>query len=111
MASAPPRPGAPPLPSSTLAIGQALAGSEPLALLARRMRESQDRLAAITPLLPPAMRSSVRAGPIDDTGWSLLASSNAVAAKLRQMLPALEAHLRTRGWDGPPLRVKLLTPG
>ncbi|GCL62353.1 hypothetical protein [Pseudaquabacterium pictum] len=111
MASAPRRPGAPPLPSSTLAIGQALAGSEPLALLARRMRESQDRLAAITPLLPPAMRSSVRAGPIDDTGWSLLASSNAVAAKLRQMLPALEAHLRTRGWDGPPLRVKLLGPG
>lgn len=107
----PHRSGSPPLPSSTLAIGQALAGSEPLAQLARRMRDSQDRLAAITPLLPPAMRASVRAGPIDDTGWSLLASSNAVAAKLRQMLPALEAHLRTRGWDGPPLRVKLLTTG
>ena len=105
----PRRPGVPPLPTSTLAIGQALAASAPLALLSQRMRESQDRLAAITPLLPPAMRASVRAGPIDDTGWSLLASSNAVAAKLRQMLPALEAHLRTCGWDGPPLRVKLLT--
>jgi len=99
------------LPSHTLGIDQALAGSEPLALLSRRMRASQERLAAITPLLPVAMRASVRAGPIDDTGWSLLASSNAVAAKLRQMLPALEAHLRTHGWDGPPLRVKLLSPG
>ncbi|MDH4391326.1 MAG: hypothetical protein QE285_07870 [Aquabacterium sp.] len=98
-----------PLPSHTLGIGDALAGSEPLALLARRMRESQDRLAAIIPLLPPAMRASVRAGPIDDEGWSLLASSSAVAAKLRQMLPALEAHLRICGWNGPALRVKLLS--
>lgn len=111
MASLPPRPRSTPLPSHTLGIGDALAGSEPLALLSRRMRDSQERLAAITPLLPPAMRASVRAGPIDEAGWSLLASSNAVAAKLRQMLPALEAHLRTCGWDGPPLRVKLLSPG
>ena len=73
------------------------------------MRESQDRLTAITPLLPPAMRASVRAGPIDETAWSLLATNNAVAAKLRQMLPALEAHLRSQGWSGPPLRVKLLS--
>ena len=105
-----PRRGGPPLPTSTLAIGQALEASAPLALLSQRMRESQARLVAITPLLPPAMRASVRAGPIDEAGWSLLASSNAVAAKLRQMLPALEAHLRTCGWNGPPLRVKLLTP-
>ncbi len=111
MSRFPSRPGAAPLPSSTVAIGQALAGSESLALLTRRVRESQDRLFAISPLLPPAMRASVRAGPIDETGWTLLASSNAVAAKLRQMLPALEAHLRTCGWNGPPLRVKLLTPG
>jgi len=97
-----------PLPSHTLGINQALACSAPLALLARRVRESQDRLTAITPLLPPAMRMCVRAGPIDDAAWSLLATNNAVAAKLRQMLPALEAHLRTKGWDGPPLRVKLL---
>ena len=94
-----------------MGIGQALAASEPLVMLARRMRDSQDRLAAISPLLPPAMRPHVKAGPIDETGWSLLAGNNAVAAKLRQMLPALEAHLRTRGWEGPPLKVKLLTVG
>ena len=98
-----------PLPSHTLGIHQALAGSEPLALLARRVRDSQARLTAITPLLPPAMRSCVRAGPIDELAWSLLATNNAVAAKLRQMLPALEAHLRSQGWNGPPVRVKLLS--
>lgn len=111
MASSPPRHGTPALPSRTVAIDKALAGSEPLASLARRMRDSQARLEAITPLLPGALRAAVRAGPIDDTAWCLLVSSNAVAAKLRQMLPALEAHLRTRGWDGPPLRVKLLNAG
>ena len=106
---APPPPRLSPLPSHTLGINQALAGSEPLVLLTRRVRESQDRLKAITPLLPPAMRTCVRAGPIDEAAWSLLATNNAVAAKLRQMLPALEAHLRTQGWNGPPLRIKLLS--
>lgn len=110
MAAPPARLRTTPLPSHTLGIGDALAGSGPLALLSSRMRASQDRLDAITPLLPAAMHASVRAGPIDEVGWSLLASSNAVAAKLRQMQPTLEAHLRTCGWDGPPLRVKLLSP-
>jgi len=99
------------LPSNTQGIRQALAQSEPLMQLTRRLRESNDRLAAITPLLPPAMRPHVKAGPIDETGWTLLAGNNAVSAKLRQMVPALEAQLRMRGWDGPPVRVRLLAPG
>ena len=86
-------------------------GGETLVQLARRIRESQMRLAAIGPLLSPAMRLQVKAGPIDEAGWTLLVSNNAVSAKLRQMVPALDAHLRTQGWDGPPVRVKLLNPG
>jgi len=99
------------LPSFTRSIDQALAGSEPLAALSRRLRESQSRLEAVLPLLPPAMRASVKAGPIDEAGWTLLAGNGAVSAKLRQMVPALEAHLRTQGWAGPPVRVKMLSPG
>lgn len=102
------QPGHAPLPSNTQGIQDALARSEPLALLTRRLRESQDRLAAITPLLPPAMRPHVRPGPVDETGWALLAANNAVAAKLRQMLPALEAQLRLRGFAPVPVRVRLL---
>jgi hypothetical protein len=108
MRTPPVRRSPPLLPSRTLGIDQALAGSEPLAQLARRMQASQDRLAAVLPMLPPALRGAVRAGPIDDAGWSLLVGSNAVAAKLRQMVPALEAQLRAQGFDGPPVRVKLL---
>jgi hypothetical protein len=111
MSRPPPKFASAPLPSRTQGIADALAHSEPLVLLSRRIRESQDRLAAIAPLLPEGLRSHVRAGPIDEAGWTLLTDNNAVSAKLRQMVPALEAHLRTRGWDGPPLRVKLLNPG
>ena len=101
----------PSLPSFTRTIDQALADSEPLAALSRRLRESQLRLDAVLPLLPPAMRASVKAGPIDEAGWTLLATNGAVSAKLRQMVPALEAHLRLKGWAGPPVRVKMLNPG
>ena len=99
-----------PLPSHTQAIVQALAGSEPLVALTQRLRASQARLEAVLPLLQPAMRPFVKAGPIDEAGWTLLATNSAVSAKLRQMLPALEAHLRSCGWPGPAVRVKVLSP-
>ena len=109
MVQHPSRRGTSTLPSHTVAIDQALAGSEPLAQLARRMQASQDRLAAVLPLLPQAMHNAVRAGPIDETGWSLLVAGNAVAAKLRHMAPSMEARLRDCGFDGPPVRIKLLS--
>ena len=90
---------------------QASEESPTLASLMARARDAQARLQAIAPLLPPAMRAAVRAGPIDEAGWSLLVSSNAVAAKLRQMVPALEAGLHTRGFERLPVRVKLLAVG
>ena len=97
-----------PLPPGTLAIADALGASAPLASLGQRLRDSQGRLDAIRPLLPAAMRGHVRAGPLDEEGWSLLVDSQAVSAKLRQMLPALQAQLRSKGWPDLPLRVKLL---
>ena len=111
MSAPPAKPVTAPLPSGTQGIAQALRGSDPLTLLTRRVQESQRRLAALQAVLPPAMRPQVKAGPIDDDGWTLLAGNQAVSAKLRQMLPALEAHLKSQGWDGPPLRVKLLASG
>jgi hypothetical protein len=57
------------------------------------------------------MHAHVKAGPIDEATWTLLATNSAVSAKLRQMLPALEDRLRTLGWAGPPVRVKMLSPG
>jgi hypothetical protein len=99
------------LPSDTHAIGQAIAQSEPMVALGQRLRASQARLDALLPLLPQAMHAHVKAGPIDEASWTLLATNSAVSAKLRQMLPALEDRLRTLGWAGPPVRVKMLSPG
>lgn len=64
--------------------------------------------AAIDLLLPAAIRPHVKAGPWDNETWCLLADNNAVAAKLRQLLPALEAHLRTKGWKIKTTRIKVI---
>ncbi|RYF57459.1 MAG: hypothetical protein EOO29_51215 [Comamonadaceae bacterium] len=86
---------------------QASEDSPTLAGLMARARDAQARLQAIAPLLPPAMRASVQAGPVDETEWCLLVQGNAVAAKLRQMAPMLLAQLRTQGWETRSLRIKI----
>lgn len=89
-------------------ISQALAGSDALASLRARVHASQARLAALQGLLQAPIRAQVRAGPIDGEGFTLLASSQPVAAKLRNMLPALEACLVDQGFSRLPIRVKVL---
>ena len=97
----------PPVTPDALRIEQALRQSAPLARLRQLMQESNDRFAAIRPGLPPAMAPHVKPGPVDETGWSLLAANAAVAAKLRQLQPRLEALLRERGWQVSAIRVKV----
>ena len=80
-----------------------------MAQLTTLMRDSSARLSAIEPLVPPALRASLRAGPIDGTTWCLLVQGNSAAAKLRQLLPALEAHLRSKGWEVSAIRLKVQT--
>ena len=88
-------------------MAEALRRSEPLALLAQRLRESQARFEAIGPALPEALRAQIRPGPVDEEGWSLLAANGSVAAKLRQLKPRLEALLVARGWQASPIRIKV----
>lgn len=99
-------------PKAALAItlDAALAQSEPLARLADRLRDSTARYQAVLPLIPPSLVGSVRAGPVDETGWSLLVDGPAAAAKLRQLKPRLEAALLEAGWAVPAVRVKILPP-
>ncbi len=97
----------PPLRQQPLA--QALQGSEPLGALLRRLRESEARWATVQPLLPPPLRQAVRAGPLDDNQWTLIAPHAAAAAKLRQLAPALEASLAQAGWPPRALRIRVGT--
>ena len=94
-------------PPPGLPLATALDRSEALGSLLQRLRASQARYDALAGLLPPALREGVRPGPLDDAAWVLLAPHAAAAAKLRQMLPTLQAALQSAGWDGPPIRIKV----
>jgi hypothetical protein len=91
-----------------LKLATALDHSEPLVGLLQRVRDSRSRLDALGPVLPPALRAGIRSGPLDDEAWVLLVDNAAVAAKLRQLLPALDDELRAHGWSKPPIKIKVL---
>jgi hypothetical protein len=95
---------------TALSLHEALDRSEPLAALGARLRDSAARLEAIRPSLPPGLERQVSAGPVDETGWSLLVSSPAVSAKLRQLKPRLEQALRDAGWAVHAIRIKVRHP-
>jgi hypothetical protein len=88
-------------------IGESLAGDDSLASLMARVRASQARLDALTDVLPGQLRQHLRAGPLDDDGWTLLAANSAVAAKLRHLLPTLAETLVAKGWQATSIRVKV----
>ena len=96
-------------PGFTLA--SALQRSEPLAGLMQRVQASTARFNAIASLLPGGLQGEIRAGPLDDAAWVLLVSHAAGAAKLRQLVPALDAALLAQGWAGPPIKIKILAKG
>lgn len=86
---------------------QATQNSPTLARLTELTRDSSARLKTIEPLIPAAMRSCVKAGPIEGSVWCLIMDNNAAASKIRQLLPAFEAHLRVNGWEITSIRLKV----
>jgi len=88
---------------------QAAQDSPTLARLTQLARESSELLRAVETLIPEPLRPAIQAGPIDGSSWCLLVSNNAAAAKLRQLLPALQSHLRERGWQITSIRLKVQT--
>lgn len=93
--------------NQSVTLHQATLDSPTLARLTELSRDSVARLQAVLPLIPATLRHSVKAGPIDGASWCLLLDNNAAAAKMRQILPALEAHLRTKGWAVESIRLKV----
>jgi hypothetical protein len=88
-------------------LQQAAQESPTFARLVDRVHASSERLKAIRPILPAPLRASIQAGPIEDGQWCLLVSSNAIAAKLRQFVPALQMHLEARGLAVSGIRIKV----
>ena len=88
-------------------LHDALDGSVPLARLLERVQASRSRFERVASLLPPALLADVRPGPLDDTSWVLLVARPAAAAKLRQMVPTLEAELAAAGFPPVPLKIRI----
>ena len=88
-------------------LGESLAGDDSLASLLARVRASQARLDALADVLPGLLRQHLRAGPLDDDGWTILAANSAVASKLRHLLPTLAETLVAKGWQATSIRVKV----
>jgi hypothetical protein len=93
-----------------ISLHEAAEGSPTLARLAQLARESSQRLEWVRSLIPPALRTAVRPGPIEGAEWCLLVDNNAAAAKLRQLLPALQAELSRRGCEVNSIRLKVGRP-
>lgn len=91
----------------SVTLFQASQDSPTLAKLTELSRDSVARLKAIEALIPSPLRSCIKAGPIEGTAWCLLLENNAAAAKVRQLLPAMAAHLRVKGWDVESIRLKV----
>ena len=93
-----------------LTVLQASQASPSLARLSELAQESQNRLRCVLPLIPAPLRSAIRSGPIDEQSWCLLLDNNAVAAKLRQLLPVLLQRLRAEGHAVERIRLKVQQP-
>ncbi len=92
-------------PSVTLL--QASQNNASLAKLMELNRASKARYDAISALIPETLRANVTAGPFTEGVWCLLLSNTTTAAKLRQLLPAFEAHLRVHDLEVKSIRLKV----
>jgi hypothetical protein len=91
----------------SVTLFQASQDSPTLAKLTELSRDSVARLKAIEALIPSPLRTCIKAGPIEGAVWCLILENNSAAAKIRQLLPAMAAHLRVKGWDVESIRLKV----
>ncbi len=92
-------------PSVTLL--QASQNNASLAKLMELNRASKARYDAITALIPESLRPNVTAGPLTEGVWCLLLNNTTTAAKMRQLIPAFEAHLRVHQLEVKSIRLKV----
>jgi len=95
-------------PHQAVSFSQAIDNSPSLAKLTMMARVSGDMLKSVERLLPAALRPSVQAGPIEGDKWYLLVTGNAAAAKVRQLVPTLQAQLKAEGLPIQTIRLKVL---
>ena len=71
------------------------------------MRLSESRLQRLLTIIPKGLHRQIKAGPADEDTWTVLVTSPAVAAKVRQMLPTLAAAVAQQEQRTVRIRVKV----
>lgn len=100
---------APPvLRRTSVSLTEAAADSPMLAHLGALVERSKQHMVAIESILPKGLKAQVTAGPVEEGVWCLLVRSGAVASKLRQLLPDLEARLLAVQGSNIKIRIKIL---
>lgn len=95
--------------TTMLSLEQAVGAAPSLAALQARIRDSQRYLGRIQSVLPAALRSQIKAGPVQDGEWCVLVSNASMSAKLRQLSPALLGTLKQHGEEVTAIRIKVQT--
>lgn len=98
-----------PSPGQRTSVIDAIAQSDTLSGMLSMHQTSTAYLNALKPLLAPDLFAQVKAGPIDESSWCLLTTHNSAAAKLRQLLPDIGAHLRSKGCPVQQIRIKVMS--
>jgi hypothetical protein len=79
-----------------------------LAQLIAQASRSRSQVDDLTGLVPDLILKQIHSGPMESGNWILMLKSSASAAKLRQMGPAICAHLRSKGWDIQSITVRVI---
>jgi len=79
-----------------------------LAHLIAQASRSRSQVDDLTGLVPDLILKQIHSGPMESGNWILMLKSGASAAKLRQMGPAICAHLRSKGWDIQSITVRVI---
>jgi hypothetical protein len=79
-----------------------------LAQLIAQASPSRSQVDDLTGLVPALILKQIHSGPMESGNWILMLRSGASAAKLRQMGPAICAHLRSKGWDIQSITVRVI---
>lgn len=90
-----------------VSLEQAAQEAPVLGQLMRQIQLSQVYARSIAELVPTALRPFVSYGAVEDGEWCVLVPNSAAAAKVRQLLPLWQAHLRQQGLEVQRIRLRV----
>lgn len=97
-------------PPGTVALSEALQDNPTLGGLLLRWRMGQQCMQAARDVVGARLAPSLRAGPVEDKEWTLLASSGSAASKARQLLPRITEAVQSLGLGVEAVRIRISPP-